>query len=56
LRAHTDAAIAHGVFGVPALEVDGQLFWGFDALPMLRDCMVERKDFHDVNPEPRVSI
>lgn len=36
LRAQTDAAIARGVFGVPALEVDGQLFWGFDALPMLR--------------------
>lgn len=37
LRAHTDAALARGVFGVPAIEVDGRLFWGFDALPMLRD-------------------
>ena len=24
-----------GVFGVPTLEVDGRLFWGFDALTML---------------------
>jgi 2-hydroxychromene-2-carboxylate isomerase len=39
LRAQTDAAIARGVFGVPAFEVEGQLFWGFDALPMLRDFM-----------------
>ena len=37
LRQNTDDAIARGVFGVPALEVDGRLFWGFDALPMLRD-------------------
>jgi 2-hydroxychromene-2-carboxylate isomerase len=35
LKAHTDEALALGVFGVPAFEVDGKLFWGFDALPML---------------------
>nr|WP_319564448.1 2-hydroxychromene-2-carboxylate isomerase [uncultured Rhodoferax sp.] len=35
LKANTDQAIAQGVFGVPTLEVDGKLFWGFDALPML---------------------
>jgi len=36
LRANTDAAIAQGVFGIPAFAVDDRLFWGFDALPMLR--------------------
>jgi 2-hydroxychromene-2-carboxylate isomerase len=36
LKANTDEAIAHGVFGVPTFLVDGKLFWGFDALPMLR--------------------
>ena len=36
LRTQTEAALARGVFGVPAFEVDGRLFWGFDALPMLR--------------------
>ena len=36
LKAHTDEAIARGVFGVPTFEVDGKLFWGFDALPMLQ--------------------
>ena len=35
LKASTDAAIARGVFGVPTVEVDGRLFWGLDALPML---------------------
>jgi 2-hydroxychromene-2-carboxylate isomerase len=37
LKANTDAAIARGVFGVPTFEVDGRLFWGFDALPVLRE-------------------
>lgn len=37
LRANTDEAIAAGVFGVPAFAVDGRVFWGLDALPMLRD-------------------
>jgi 2-hydroxychromene-2-carboxylate isomerase len=36
LRADTAAAIAAGVFGVPTCGVDGRLFWGLDALPMLR--------------------
>lgn len=36
LRAATDAAIAAGVFGVPSFVVEGRLFWGLDALPMLR--------------------
>jgi 2-hydroxychromene-2-carboxylate isomerase len=36
LRANTDAAIAGGVFGVPTFELDGRLFWGLEALPMLR--------------------
>jgi 2-hydroxychromene-2-carboxylate isomerase len=37
LKSNCDEAIAHGVFGVPTIEVDGKLFWGLDALPMLRD-------------------
>ena len=36
LKSNTDAAIARGVFGVPTLAVDDKLFWGADALPMLR--------------------
>lgn len=36
LRQATDAALAAGVFGVPSFVVDGRMFWGLDALPMLR--------------------
>jgi len=36
LRDHVEEAIAKGVFGVPAFEVDGKVFWGLDGLPMLR--------------------
>lgn len=35
LRASTAQGLALGVFGVPTVEVDGRLFWGLDALPML---------------------
>lgn len=36
LRANTDEALALGLFGVPAMVVDDHVFWGFDALPMLK--------------------
>jgi 2-hydroxychromene-2-carboxylate isomerase len=35
LRDATDAAIAAGVFGVPSMIADGELFWGCDSLPHL---------------------
>ena len=37
LSKNTEEAINSGVFGVPAFVVDGKVFWGLDALPMLRD-------------------
>lgn len=36
LRENTEAARAKELFGVPAWEVDGRIFWGLDSLPMLR--------------------
>jgi 2-hydroxychromene-2-carboxylate isomerase len=42
LRANTDRAIAHGVFGVPTFELDGDLFWGEDATDMFVDCAASR--------------
>lgn len=36
LKESTDDAIADGVFGVPAYRIEDKLFWGLDALPMLR--------------------
>ena len=35
VRANTDRALAAGVFGVPTVIVDGELFWGVDSLPHL---------------------
>jgi 2-hydroxychromene-2-carboxylate isomerase len=40
LRAETDAAIAADVFGVPTCGAGGRLFWGLDALPMVREQLV----------------
>ena len=37
LKSNCEEAIALGVFGVPTVVVDDKLFWGLDALPMLRD-------------------
>jgi 2-hydroxychromene-2-carboxylate isomerase len=35
LRRQTDDAIAAGVFGVPTMLADGELFWGYDSLSHL---------------------
>jgi 2-hydroxychromene-2-carboxylate isomerase len=59
LRAATDEAIARGVFGVPTCSVDDKLFWGFDALPMLRACLegdrwFEGSEWHGAGRRPGV--
>jgi 2-hydroxychromene-2-carboxylate isomerase len=45
LRSATDAAIALGIFGVPTFALDGRLFWGIDALPMLRAALCDQPWF-----------
>ena len=37
LRANTEEAIARGVFGVPTLIIDDELFWGADAMDFVED-------------------
>lgn len=49
LKAHGDAAIAGGVFGVPSFVVDDKLFWGADALPMLRQYLQGDAWFSDAH-------
>jgi 2-hydroxychromene-2-carboxylate isomerase len=49
LKAHTDDAIALNIFGVPAFEVDGKVFWGLDALPMLRAYLEGDSWFSEAN-------
>lgn len=45
LRHNTDRAIGAGVFGVPTLGLDGQLFWGLDATDMVRDYLADPRLF-----------
>jgi protein-disulfide isomerase len=57
LQQQTQAAIDLGLFGVPSMVVDGQVFWGQDALPMLRaylegDAWFESSDWCDVGKLP----
>lgn len=47
LKRNTETAIAQGVFGVPAFEVDGKIFWGLDSLPMLREYLLGSSWFGD---------
>lgn len=42
LRQLTEEAVARGVFGVPAYVVDGEMLWGLDALPMLRERILSK--------------
>lgn len=46
LRRQTEAAIAQGVFGVPTMIADGELFWGFDSLPHV-DRFLRGEDLFD---------
>ncbi len=46
LRANTDAAIAAGVFGVPTLAIDDQLFWGNDAHALIEAVLTEPQLLH----------
>jgi 2-hydroxychromene-2-carboxylate isomerase len=39
LRAEAEAA---GVFGVPMFVIEGELFWGGDRLPLIRERLTER--------------
>lgn len=46
LRTNTEEAVAAGVWGVPTSAIDGQLFWGADSFPMLRDFLSDPHLFH----------
>jgi len=45
LRQATEEAVAAGVFGVPSLVIDGEVFWGVDAMPMALDCLADPATF-----------
>ncbi len=41
LRRNTERAIDIGLFGVPSLVVDGEIFWGYDAFGFLLDYLAD---------------
>jgi len=43
LKRNTEAAAQTGVFGVPTIEVDGELFWGADSMEFLRAFLADPK-------------
>jgi 2-hydroxychromene-2-carboxylate isomerase len=45
LRAATEEAIAAGIFGVPSLLIDGEIFWGVDAMAMALDYLADPAGF-----------
>jgi 2-hydroxychromene-2-carboxylate isomerase len=49
LKANTDSAIAVQIFGVPSLQVEQDVFWGADALPMLRQRLMDDPWFSHSN-------
>ena len=56
LKHNTEQAIAQGVFGVPTFAVDDKLFWGLDALPMLRQYIVKDPLFDESDWQSANSI
>lgn len=55
LREQTDAAIARGVFGVPTMLVDDELFWGVSQLPNLELYLTDRDPLTGLDPAQFVS-
>ena len=45
LRRATEDAVAAGVFGVPSLVIDGEIFWGADAMAMAQDYLADPETF-----------
>ena len=56
LKSNTEHAIAKGVFGVPTFEVDDKLFWGLDALPMMRQYIQKNSLFDEADWQSVESI
>jgi 2-hydroxychromene-2-carboxylate isomerase len=48
LRTQTELAIERGVFGIPTMIVDDELFWGVDQLPFLERYLAGNDPLADV--------
>ncbi len=52
LHKQTDDAISRGVFGVPTMEIGGELFWGYDDFPYLAMYLDGRDSVDEAAWEP----
>lgn len=50
LRQQTEDAIQRGVFGVPTMEIDDELFWGYDDFPYLELYLAGRDPLDQAGP------
>ena len=50
LRTQTESALAAGIFGVPSMRVDDEIFWGYDDFPHL-ELYLQGRD-----PLPRATL
>ena len=41
LRENTEAAVKAEIFGVPSFVIDGEVFWGFDAIDFVNDYLAD---------------
>ena len=56
LRTNTEAALAVGVFGVPSMRVDEQLFWGYDDMRYLELFLSGRDPYDPSRLEPWLKV
>ncbi|MGB1579927.1 MAG: 2-hydroxychromene-2-carboxylate isomerase [Nevskiales bacterium] len=56
LRSHNEAAIEAGVFGVPSMQVDGELFWGYDDLRYLEMFLSGRDPYDPARLGPWLQV
>lgn len=56
LRANTDEALARGVWGVPTLFINGEIFWGADSFPMVLDYLADPNLFESSEMKRLVSL
>jgi 2-hydroxychromene-2-carboxylate isomerase len=56
LRQHGEAALAAGVFGVPTLAIDGELFWGEDASGFAQACLASPELLDDPEMQRLASL
>ncbi|MGE7468999.1 2-hydroxychromene-2-carboxylate isomerase [Bosea sp. NPDC003192] len=56
LRQATEEAVAAGVFGVPSLMIDGEVFWGADAMAMAQDYLADPAAFRSGEMGARLQL